>query len=72
MVASEPHAVGHSSPAPIFSDEFTVNPFVMTFETEGNKKVARSSRLAIEKTAPTLDFYQGAGWTALPMTPTRH
>ena len=55
-----------------FFDEFPVNPFVMTFETEGNEKVARSLRLAIGKTAPTLDFYQGADRAAAPMTPTRH
>ena len=71
MVALEPQLAGHSSPAPIH-DEFPFNPFVMTFETEGNKKVARSFQPAIEKTAPTLDFYQGAGRAALRMTPTRH
>jgi hypothetical protein len=42
-------------PHPFF-DEFPVNPFVMTFETEGKKNVARSFRLAIGKTASTLDF----------------
>jgi len=51
----EPHAVRQSSPTPIF-DGFEVNPFVMTFETEGKKNVARSLRLAIGKTAPTLGF----------------
>jgi hypothetical protein len=61
MVPSEPHAVGHSSPAPIIFDEFPVNPFVMTFEAEGKKNVARSFWLAIGKTAPTLDFLPRRG-----------
>jgi hypothetical protein len=39
-----------------FFDESPVNPFVMTFETEGKKNVTRSFRLATRKTAPTLDF----------------
>ena len=50
-------------PHPFFFDEFPLNPFVMTskpkgrnFEPEGKKNVARGFRLAIEKTAPTLDF----------------
>jgi hypothetical protein len=57
---------------PPFFDEFEVNPFVMTFETEGKKNVARSFRLAIGKTAPTLDFCQDARGAGLRMTPTRH
>src|ERR1700683_2277132 len=61
MVTSEPHAVGHSSSAPIVSDELPLNPFVMTFEAEGKKNVARSFRLAIGKTAPTLDFLPRRG-----------
>ena len=71
MVTLAPHASDKALPHPFF-DEFEVNPFVMTFETEGKKNVARSFRLAIGKTAPTLDFYQGRGHAALPMTPTRH
>jgi hypothetical protein len=35
-------------PHPCF-DEFEVNPFVMTFETEGEKNVARSFRPASRK-----------------------
>jgi hypothetical protein len=55
-----------------FFDELPINPFVMTLETRGKKNVARSFRLAIGKTAPTLDFLPRRGRAALPMTPTRH
>jgi hypothetical protein len=55
MVTLAPHASNKALPHPFF-DEFEVNPFVMTFETEGKKNVARGLRLATGKTAPTLDF----------------
>jgi hypothetical protein len=55
-----------------FFDELPINPFVMTLETRGKKNVARSFRLAIGKTAPTLDFLPRRGRAALRMTPTRH
>lgn len=55
MVALEPQAAGHSSPAPIH-DEFPFNPFVMTFETEGNETLALGFWAAIRKSAPILDF----------------
>jgi hypothetical protein len=55
MVTLAPHASDKALPHPFF-DEFEVNPFVMTFETEGKKNVARGLRLATGKTAPTLDF----------------
>jgi len=48
MVTLEPHALDKALPHPFF-DEFEVNPFVMTFETEGKKNVARGLRLAIGK-----------------------
>jgi hypothetical protein len=55
MVALEPQAAGHSSLVPIY-DEFPLNPFVMTFEAEGNETLAFAFRLAIRKSAPILDF----------------
>ena len=55
MVALEPQVVGHSSPAPIH-DEFPFNPFVITFETEGNETLALGFWAAIRKSASILDF----------------
>ena len=55
MVRQSRKQLDTALPHPFF-DEFPVDPFVMTFETEGKKNVARSFRLAIGKTAPTLDF----------------
>jgi hypothetical protein len=44
---------------------------VITFETEGKKNVARGLRLAIEKTAPTLDFLPERGRVAQLATPNK-